>query len=289
MQMRLSFLTALGLVAACSSDPGTSPDAAVTLADATATFPDAAATFPDAAPANPDAAMGDPDAGGANTCASTAVPCVDESILALDFKQGVNPRMVTTTATTGGFISAIDATAGAQPPNIPASQGYVYARFTEQGLERVSVGDWDSVESTDWDIAFRRFVVRINSGVSGPSCVGALRTPALSTFDSVTAIPAGAPALETYMDPNDTCALVADPGRLNSPIVALDSYWGYRSCVEMTGNIFVLVLADGRAVKLQVLSYYNPAVQAVCDRNGALPMNTPSGAANMRVKWAFLP
>ena len=57
----------------------------------------------------------------------------------------------------------------------------------------------------------------------------------------------------------------------------------------MTGQVYVLQLASGRAVKLEVLSYYSPAVQDVCDATDMLPMGQPSGSAHLRVKWAYLP
>ena len=46
------------------------------------------------------------------------------------------------------------------------------------------------------------------------------------------------------------------------------------------------VLPDGRHVKLQIVAYYALANQRVCDETGKVPM--PSGAGNMRLRWAFL-
>jgi hypothetical protein len=90
------------------------------------------------------------------------------------------------------------------------------------------------------------------------------------------------------MTPAPACALVSDGSGLpGSPGVALQSFWEYPGCVKMTGNVYVVSLADGRHVKLQVLSYYSPANQLLCDTESRV--NMPSGSGALRIKWAFLP
>ena len=54
----------------------------------------------------------------------------------------------------------------------------------------------------------------------------------------------------------------------------------------MSGYVYVVALTNGRHVKLQVLSYYPPEIQAMCEETGTVPM--PSGAGALRVRWAFL-
>jgi hypothetical protein len=56
----------------------------------------------------------------------------------------------------------------------------------------------------------------------------------------------------------------------------------------MTHNVYVIALKEPkqRHVKLEVLSYYVPENQKICDETGAVPM--PTGAGNMRIRWAFL-
>jgi hypothetical protein len=54
----------------------------------------------------------------------------------------------------------------------------------------------------------------------------------------------------------------------------------------MSGNVFAVRLRDGRAVKLQVTSYYDPAAQETCNATGMVP--TPNGAGNVRLRWSFL-
>ena len=210
------------------------------------------------------------------------VPCVDQQIAELSLMDTPAAGLISPIAREGSvFEDAIDATAG----GLSATDGYVYARFGTSGLEKVSLDDELAFESRDWDIAFRRYVIRLNSGVSGPSSVSAARTPANTTFAAVTSV---APDLtfrvEQYYTPS--CVFVADESGIGSPATALSSFWAYHSCLSMTGNVFVLKLASGRHVKLQILAYYSPENQALCDRSGATDL--PSGAGNIRMRWAFL-
>lgn len=287
-----SLLAVLALTLACSDDPvtpadGGSPDAAARpdaaaedAAAADADSPDVDTT-PDAEPLDSGVA---PDSGTGSMCSATAVPCQDESIQELGLFRAPNAATITNTATTGGFISQIDATAGGATP----TRSYVYIRFTEAGMERVDVGDEAAFESTAWDMAMRRFVVRLNSGVSGPSCVTARRAAPNLSFDEIDTVPTTPARVEEYMTPAPACALVSDGSGLpGSPGVALQSYWEYPGCVKMTGNVYVVSLADGRHVKLQVLSYYSPANQLLCDTESRV--NMPSGSGALRMKWAFLP
>lgn len=214
-------------------------------------------------------------------CAPTTVPCQDESIQQLALLTDPSPDEITDESTgTDKFLNLINSTGGGLNP----TQSYVYARFTETGLEKVEIGDEAALESTDWDIAFRRFVVRLNSGVSGPSCVQAARTAPDTDFDALTTVPDDLIyRSETYF--TDTCEYVADSG-IGSPATAMISFWDYRSCVEMTGNVFILQLADGSNVKLEVLSYYLPENQEVCNDTGSVPF--PSGSGNIRIQWAYV-
>jgi hypothetical protein len=250
------------LAAACGDDDGTAPPV-------------------DAGPA--DAAT--PDAGndaGAPLCDATTVPCVDESIALLDLFDTVNAAEIREEGTTPGeFTTFVDATAGGMMP----TTSFVYARFTDTGLVGAALSDEDALLSTDWDIAFRRYVLRVNSGVAGPSCVQAARTAPDTTFESLTAVPdAITYRTESYL--TDTCEIVPDGNGLGSPATALSSFWSYPGCVSMTGNVYVIALRGGRHVKLEVVGYYSPANQASCDASGSVTL--PSGAGSLRIRWAFL-
>ena len=223
-------------------------------------------------------------------CVPHIVQCTDQSIQQLglfdtpNLANLANSENTSPTGTT--FTTKIDATGGGLSP----SKSFVYAKFTANGLARVDVSDETAFVSTDWDIAFRRFVIRTNSGVSGPGCVTVARTASATTFDNLEFAPAGLMerSEEYFADPSNACEYVPDGSGLGSPGVAMQSFWTYPGCVAMTDNVFVLTVAGGKKVKLVVDSYYTPSVQDVCDNTGALPAGA-SGAGNVVVKWAFLP
>lgn len=216
----------------------------------------------------------------------TAVACEDDVILQMNLKSTVSPTGITSEADGDGFLSVIDATAGGAFNEDPPS--YTYGKFTDAGLEQVAITDEDALGSMEWDIAFRRYVGRINSGNSGPSCVKAARVPGTPDYDALTEVPDDLTfRTDTYF--TESCDLIADgTGLENSPATALSSYWTYPGCVQMTGNVFVVQLADGRHVKLTVTHFYNEAAQEQCQTQGTVPMSN-SGSGLVQVRWAFLP
>ncbi len=217
------------------------------------------------------------------SCEASTVSCTEQSIDQLDLLTVVSTGEIREEGTAGGpFHTYVDARAGGLSP----TESYVYARFTPQGLARVSVDDQAALASTEWDIAFRRYVIRVNSGVSGPSCISVARMASGTDFDSVNAVESSWEfRKEAYF--SDTCEFVEDETGIGAPAAVLGSYWTYQSCLAMSGDVFVVRLADGRHVKLQVTSYYEPSVQETCNQTGSAPQ--PSGSAQIRVKWAFLP
>jgi hypothetical protein len=214
-----------------------------------------------------------------------AVPCEDQVIQGMNFQNDIAPGLITNEADGAGWKSGIDATAGGAFVSDPDS--YVYAKFTETGLQKVEISDEDSIASMDWDIAFRRYVVRINSGNSGPSCVAATRTKEGTTYEELTAAPELPFRKDEYF--SEACELIPDGSGLpGSPATALSGYWSYVNCVKMTGTVFAVRLADGRALKLIVDTWYEPSVQEQCNTTDSIPMMN-TGSANFRIRWAFLP
>jgi HmuY protein len=219
-------------------------------------------------------------------CAMSTVQCTDQSIQQLPLFRPVNNGAIGNMMSGTVFTSTIDATAGGITP----TESYVYAKFSDAGLTAVAVGDEDAFNSLDWDIAFRRYVIRLNSGVSGPSCVTGARTLPGTTFDSFTRGPLDVNLLALTFNAEQyftgTCDFVPDGSGLGGPGTVLQSYWSYATCLTMTGNVYILQLASGQYVKLQVLDYYTPASQMQCDTLGTLPQ--PSGGANFTIEWAIL-
>jgi len=237
-----------------------------------------------------DGDAGSPDAGGADAgvahvarCTEArAVECEEDVAEALDMKEPVAPGDIENEADGAGFRTLVDATAG----GINGTRGYVYGRFTDDGLEKVEIGDFDALESMDWDIAFKRFYIRINSGFSGPSCVDAASLGENVTFDDAEVDPT---ALNYVGDEwmNDCEPQEDGVGLPGSYAFRLRNWWTYDTCVQTTGRVFVLALANGRHVKVAVTHYYFDDVQEECNETGEYS-SSPSGSANVRVRWAFV-
>jgi hypothetical protein len=232
--------------------------------------------------------------GSAAVCSEpTEVACADAIILAMNLKTEPAPGLINNEADGPGWRSTIDATAGGFMA--PDPHAYVYGRFTENGLEKVAISDEQALDSMDWDIAFRRYIIRVNSADSGPSCVQAARTlPGSTTYEALAAVPDLIQAEpDKYYKTDDyfteSCELIPDGSGIDdSPATALSSYWTYPNCVAMTGNVFVVKLKDGRHLKLIVDSYYkDPAGQEQCNMNGGSSGGSPG--ATIRMRWAFLP
>jgi hypothetical protein len=228
------------------------------------------------------------DGGGATdagfVCTRTPVECSDQAIQQLDLKMTVAPGLITNAADGTGFKSTIDATGGGFQP----TESYVYARFTAQGLEKLPISDLTALDSMDWDIAFRRFVIRVNSGDSGPACAAGQVLAPGTTYESVSAVPSGfLPEGDDFLSRAPTCSFIDDGSGLGtSPRTLLSSFYEYTGCVGMTGRVYVLRSQGGRAVKLTVTTYYaTEAAQQTCDDTGS-----SGGAAGgtMRVRWQFI-
>jgi hypothetical protein len=224
--------------------------------------------------------------GGALCTMPTPVTCSDEIILGMNLQKVATKGKITSTADGAGWTSAIDATAGGAFTSTPDS--YTYGKFTDTGLEKVDISDEESLTSMKWDIAFRRYVIRINSGDSGPSCVQAARVPGTAAYADVTAVPDKV-AYHTDDYFTDSCDIIPDGSGLpNSPATALSAFWTYPGCVKMSGFVFAAKLADGRSVKLIIDDYYFPMVQKQCNDTSMVPM-AATGSGNIVMRWSFLP
>lgn len=212
-------------------------------------------------------------------------PCAEELKAALELVAGdPSPGTIENQPDGDGFWSIVDATAGGLVAD--PRQSYLYARFTDEGLEPVALNDDEALASMDWDIAFHRYIVRLNGGSSGPSCVAAARIS--GAYDDVKQAPADGYRVDDQLD--DQCAFRADteagdPGNERDWGCALREYYLYDGCLKMTGDVYAVRLADGRALKLTVTHYYAPDAQAQCDETGE---TTHQGAATLRIRWAFL-
>jgi hypothetical protein len=215
----------------------------------------------------------------AGGCEQVPVTCVDAAIQDLSLQEKVSEGVVASTRDGDDWLTKLDASAGGTMN--AAMNAWLYLRFTDDGLAKVEIDDIAALTSSDWDIAAKRYGIRVNSGSSGPSCV----TVAAGTgeYAALGAAPVDASfAAERYY--TDDCALVPDDHTLGDPDYQMATWWAYEGCVKTTGSPFVLRLADERALKLVVEAYYGEG-QAACNESNA--MGTDS--AQMTWRWRFLP
>lgn len=222
------------------------------------------------------------------TCEEPLVAsCRDDTFTTLSMNlREVAPGAIDSVADGSGFEVSVDATASAPPGSLDAPDGWVYGKFTDDGLVKVDLLDDEAFDSTDWDIAFRRFVVRLNSGYSGPGCVSAANIGAKDTFDEVSCVPEGATfnIEDAFLSDPDTCTLVPDGSGLGSAGVVLQNWWHYpRGCVATTGNIYLISTGDGRLVKFEMTQYYQDA-QPACNDDDSIE----GASAHVKARFAFL-
>lgn len=230
---------------------------------------------------DPASATGDSDLPETEVCTEPeVVACEDDLILDLGMHDEVSPGRVTTTIDGEDYLTEVDATAGGfgQSANNP----WVYVRFDATGATKLDITDEEALQSMEWHIAAKRFILRLNSGSSGPSCVAA--SPFLSTtYPELTAVPVGARFVEDDYYTSD-CTLINDSSGLeNSPQTALSPWWEYPGCVKTTGTPFLVRLDDGDVIKLAVEQYYATG-QDTCNTASA----PGTGGANFRWRWAFV-
>ncbi len=220
------------------------------------------------------------DTAGAEAC-GTPPSCEDPMALALGFNSGVSEGSVSNEAVESGWRSTVDARAGGIAN--AASNAWIYARFTADGLEKVDIDDFESLDSSSWDIAAKRYWVRTNGGVAGPSCVGVSRHQ--EPFGSLDA--EGAQALEITEEAfyDDQCVLQESASGLpQDPLFALDGWWTYPGCVATSLQPFIVTLADTRRIELVLETYYGDG-QDSCNDSG-----TPGQDSGLQSwRWRELP
>ena len=210
----------------------------------------------------------------------TPVECEDDLILYLGLQDSVSEGEVSTVAEGTDFITNVDATAGGFQN--AANNPWVYLKFTREGAQKVEISDEDALESADWDMSLKRFIVRLNGGDSGPSCVGAAVFLEQS-YESLTEAPEGV----SYVQDNyytEDCSFINDSSGLpDSPQTAMSPWWEYPGCVATTGYPFIIQLADGDLIKLVIDAFYAEN-QEVCNTSGAMG----SGSAKFALRWSYL-
>ena len=266
MLQRFGIVSGLLFAVACSSDKASDDGSADT-----------------AIQSGSDSAAGGDDTGTqGDVCTEpTEVSCVDEIILDLALHDDATSGGEVSNSTDGeDFVTYVDATAGGYSSS--TDNPWVYIKFTSEGAERVDIDDETALESMDWDMALRRYIVRLNGGSSGPSCVGAV-TFLETSYEELTEVPEGITFAPDEYYTSD-CTIINDSSGLpNSPQTVLGGWWEYPGCVATTMSPHLIQLADGSVLKLVVEAYYE-SDQDVCNKTGS----GGEGSANITMRWQML-
>lgn len=212
----------------------------------------------------------------------TEVQCVDEMILDLSLQDNKTSNGDVVTVDDGeDELTSVDASAGGF--NNSDRNAWTYVKFNGKTLDKLDLDDESALESMDWDLALKRYVIRVNSGSSGPSCVGVAAMMGFA-YEDISSAPDGVRYQQDGFYTED-CTLTTDS--VGGPQVATAPWYSYATCVATTGVPLVFQLADGRTAKMRVEKYYDTAeAQTSCNETGS------SGGAEggyYQLRWRMLP
>lgn len=215
----------------------------------------------------------------------TEPTCIDDMISDLGFQDDeVSDGDVETTTDGDDFVTRVDASAGGY--NEASQNPWVYIKFTADGAEKVEIDDEASLDSLEWDLGMRRYLVRVNGGDSGPGCVGAvaLREEA---YADISAVPDGLDVATDFAPDDhytDDCSLITDTSGLeDSPNLVLGQWWEYPGCVATSYIPHLVRTNSGNVIKLVIEEYYGEGQQD-CNDSGALG----DDSGELKLRWQIL-
>ncbi len=151
----------------------------------------------------------------------------------------------------GTLTAQVDATAGGAA-NF-GKNPFVYLDLL--GGKKVEITDVQAIASGDWDIAFKRWQIKLNGGDSGPGGVGAVLVPD-KTLAEVATAPAGPYVTDSYFDAK--CMVQLDS--IDGLLTVLSDWYEYDGVtMQLTPKKQVIVLnrRDGKGhIKVQLTGYY---------------------------------
>lgn len=259
--MRGTYMVALALMAACT---GGETGKTETASD-------------DSGSGNADTGLPDREA----VCSeATEVACEDQMVQELSLHDDkVNKGEVSTTTDGADFVTLVDATSGGSSG--ATKNAWVYVQFTQAGAEKLEIDDESALADMGWHLALRRYVLRLNGGDGGPSCVGVAEL-ARKDYAEVTEDDVDGAEFELEDFYSGTCQL--DTDQIGTPLTAMSGWYDYKTCVATTDAPFLLQLEDGHVIKLVVESYYADEGQAECNADGG----TGAESGWITLRWSYL-
>jgi hypothetical protein len=195
---------------------------------------------------------GSPSDGGSGDVIPSA--CSGALRQALGLVDEVSSATVATLSSGAELVLFVDASAGGLggQDTFP----WVYVSLTTG--EAVALTDLEALESKAWDLALKRFVIRTNSGDSGPGEGGALRVGL--PWDSVDSSTLGDRTLSTESWFDADCNLTTDEqGELVTTFTGWSEYDQASHVLAPADAVYLTRGGDGKRYKVAILDYYaNP-------------------------------
>jgi len=151
-----------------------------------------------------------------------------------------------------GEVAIVDATAGGSANS--ADNPFIYLQFEGDAVTKLEITDVEALSDTSWDIALKRFLVRVNGGDSGPGNVQVAAVEA-ETVEDVSEAP-GADAFSTDDWSDEECGYVSGP--IGEPATAVGTWYGYEETrLSPLENVYVIQREDGTMFKFAFETYYH--------------------------------
>jgi hypothetical protein len=165
------------------------------------------------------------------------------------------------------YLAEVDAVAGGSMKY--SENPFVYIDLIER--KKVEITDVQADKSKAWDIALKRWQIKINSGDSGPGDVTVARV-ANKGLSEVTEAPTGTYDADIYFDKK--CMFQFDPiGGIGTVLSDWYDYESGTSRLVPKKEVWVLKRRDGKGhIKVQLTSYYKGTT-----------------SANYSLTWSYLP
>ncbi|MGM0556270.1 MAG: HmuY family protein [Myxococcota bacterium] len=160
-------------------------------------------------------------------------------------------------ATTADGVTTLEIDASAGGSSASADNPFVYVDLSTG--EKVEVTDLEAYSNTEWDLAFKRVVIRTNSGDSGPGDieVAKLTETAFADVDGVPGDPGSWEFDESY---DEDCNPLTDPigtlvtafNHLN-PLKNTQSWYEYPDISPSQGEVYLIeVPAESTTYKMAI-------------------------------------
>jgi hypothetical protein len=186
--------------------------------------------------------------GGEGTAAPSACSAALRQTLGL--VDEVSTATVTQLETGADLVLFVDASAG----GLGGQDDYPWVYLSLSRGEAVPLTDLEALQSKAWDLALKRFVIRTNSGDSGPGMGGALRVAL--PWESVDSSTQGGRMLLTESWFDADCNLTLDDqGELITTFSGWSEYDAATHVLTPVDAVYLTAGGDGARYKVAILDY----------------------------------